>query len=185
MGYVQKMRLRVLNNENSQLIAVVINSYKKYEEATLADPFYGKILGFIELNLRKHGYYMMLYSTDDVNEIFRIVATWNVDGVIALTFPMRDCEKIWHMIHKPVVSIDAFNDLEGSSTITNVGLDDSKGSYLMTKYLLKCGYKNISGYDDIAFARLTVPKLTTIHQDIQKKAELAVEELSLPYSLLI
>ena len=34
-----------------------------------------------------------------------------------------------------------------------------------------------AGFDDINYAHLTVPKLTTIHQNMERKAELAVTEL--------
>ncbi len=269
MGYVQKMGLRVLNNDSSQLIAVVVNSHKEYDDAILADPFYGKILGFIEERIRSLGYYMMFYSASDIDDIFKMVMAWNVDGVIALTFAKKDCQKIHSMIHKPVISIDAYGEIDGEQQVLNIGLDDINGGYLMTQYLLKCGYENIfvcatrdhgvdhlrwigaqkamqeeeekekkklqfvalgksrysrenhyqqmarqipfkkktavfflsdlfaleaisffadqgieipkqigvAGYDDIMFARLAVPRLTTIHQDIRRKADLAVDEL--------
>ena len=45
VGYVQKRGLRVLNNEKSQLIAVVINYHKEFKDSILGDPFYGKIIG--------------------------------------------------------------------------------------------------------------------------------------------
>ena len=41
MGYVQKMGLRVLNKEKSQLIAVVINYHKDFKDSIIGDPFYG------------------------------------------------------------------------------------------------------------------------------------------------
>lgn len=143
MGYVQKMGLRVLNKESSQLIAVVINSHKEYDDAILADPFYGKILGFIEEKIRSFGYYMMFYSASDIDDIFKMVMAWDVDGVIALTFTKRDCEKIHHMIGKPVVSIDAFGEAEQEPAVQNIGLDDESGGYLMTRYLLEKGYRRI------------------------------------------
>lgn len=270
MGYVQKMGLSVLNNGSSKMVAVVIRTHKKYEDAVISDPFYGKILGFIEEKLRGQGYYMMLYSTDDVNEVFRTVMAWNIDGVIALSFSRNDCNKIWHLIHKPVISIDAYGISHDDTPVTNIGLDDSTGGALMTEYLLQCGYDNIlvgatndygvdysrwtgakemfdeimegdrekkirlvnigetvisresfyqqilrqvpfpkrtavfflsdffaieaisylasrglrvpedlgiAGFDDITYAHLTVPKLTTIHQNMERKAELAVTEL--------
>lgn len=270
MGYVQKMGLSVLNNGSSKMVAVVIRTHKKYEDAVISDPFYGKILGFIEEKLRGQGYYMMLYSTDDVNEVFRTVMAWNIDGVIALSFSRNDCNKIWHLIHKPVISIDAYGISHDDTPVTNIGLDDSTGGALMTEYLLQCGYDNIlvgatndygvdysrwtgakemfdeimegdrekkirfvnigetvisresfyqqilrqvpfpkrtavfflsdffaieaisylasrglrvpedlgiAGFDDITYAHLTVPKLTTIHQNMKRKAELAVTEL--------
>lgn len=54
MGYVQKMGLRVLNKEQSQLIVVVINTHKNFRDSVLGDPFYGKIIGFIEEYVRRY-----------------------------------------------------------------------------------------------------------------------------------
>ena len=143
MGYVQKMGLSVLNNSSSKMVAVVIHTHKKYEDAVISDPFYGTIIGFIEEKLRLLGYYMLLYSTDDVNEVFRTVMAWNIDGVIALSFSRNDCNKIWHLIHKPVVCIDAYGISHDDTPVTNIGLDDSTGGALMSEYLLQCGYENI------------------------------------------
>lgn len=55
MGYVQKMGLRVLNKEKSQLIAVVINYHKDFRDSIIGDPFYGKIIGFIEKYVQELG----------------------------------------------------------------------------------------------------------------------------------
>ena len=38
MGYVQKMGLRVLNKEKSQLIAVVINYHKDFRDSLMVQP---------------------------------------------------------------------------------------------------------------------------------------------------
>ena len=35
----------------------------------------------------------------------------------------------------------------------------------------------IAGYDDISFSRIATPRLTTIHQDVEKKAQLSVQLL--------
>lgn len=64
LGYVQKMGLRVLNKENSQLIAVIMNTHKDFKDSILGDPFYGKVLGFIEEYVQKLRYYVMVYSTE-------------------------------------------------------------------------------------------------------------------------
>ena len=108
MGYVQKLGLNVLNNTSSRMIALVIHAHRKYENSIISDPFYGKIIGFIEEKLQIQGYYIMLYSTDDVNKVFHTVMAWNIDGVVALSFSRNDCNKIWSLIHKPVISIDAY-----------------------------------------------------------------------------
>ena len=245
VGYVQKRGLRVLNNEKSQLIAVVINYHKEFKDSILGDPFYGKIIGFIEEYVQKQGYYLMLYSTKDIEEIFQMVAGWDVDGVIAISFSRHNCEKIYQLIKKPIVSIDAYGNAAKDSHLVNIGLDDESGGYQMVKYLLECGYEHIkvcagrdngvdhlryvgaqramqecaaegqklqfvalgmnyekrkasydwlirfcadkkvavpqqigvAGYDDISYAQYSTPRLTTIKQDVQKKAQKAVEIL--------
>lgn len=268
VGYVQKMGLKVLNNEKSQLIAVVINYHKDFKDSILGDPFYGKIIGFIEEYVQKHDYYLMMYSTKDIEKIFQMVIGWNIDGVIAISFSRRNCEKIYQLIKKPIVSVDAYGDIEFGQEehVVNIGLDDESGGYKMTKYLLECGYdhikvcagrdngvdhlryvgakkaveeyglhnqklqfvslgmnyekrkqsyewlirrrqpktalfflsdmyameaisfmadKNINvpseigiaGYDDISYSEFSTPRLTTVKQDVEEKAKLAVEML--------
>ena len=261
MGYVQKMGLRVLNKEKSQLIAVVINHHKDFKDSVIGDPFYGKIIGFIEKYVQELGYYLMLYSAKDTDKIFQMVMGWDVDGVIAISFSKSNCEKIYQLINKPIVSIDAYGELDAGQEnhVLNIGLDDESGGYLMTKYLLECGYEHIqvcagrdngvdhfrymgaqraakefagkklgmnyakrkesyawliqrkkpktalfflsdlyaleaisffssrgvkipeeigiAGYDNISYAEFSVPRLTTISQNVEQKASLAVEIL--------
>ena len=93
MGYVQKMGLRVLNKEKSQLIAVVINYHKDFKDSIIGDPFYGKIIGFIEKYVQELGYYLMLYSAKDTDKIFQMVMGWDVDGVIAISFSKKQLRK--------------------------------------------------------------------------------------------
>ena len=256
MGYVQKMGLRVLNKEKSQLIAVVINHHKDFKDSVIGDPFYGKIIGFIEKYVQELGYYLMLYSAKDTDKIFQMVMGWDVDGVIAISFSKSNCEKIYQLLNKPIVSIDAYGELDAGQEnhVLNIGLDDESGGYLMTKYLLECGYEHIqvcagrdngvdhfrymgaqraakefagkkqkvqftalgmnyakrkesyafflsdlyaleaisffssrgvkipeeigiAGYDNISYAEFSVPRLTTISQNVEQKASLAVEIL--------
>lgn len=268
LGYVQKMGLRVLNQESSQLIAVVINYHKDFRDSILGDPFYGKLIGFIEEMVQQKGYYLMVYSAQNIEKIFQMVMGWNIDGVIAISFSRRNCEKIYQLIKKPIVSIDAYGELdeETAGHVVNIALDDESGGYEMTRYLLSCGYEHIkvcagrdsgvdhqrlvgaqkamreyalpnqklqfvalgmnasrrrenylwmlqrrqantalfflsdlyaleaislysdqgisvpeeigiTGFDDISFAEVSVPKLTTVKQDVRKKAQKAMEVL--------
>lgn len=86
---------------------------------------------------------MMFYSADNLDDIFRMVMAWDIDGVVTLSFTKRDCEKMYYMIEKPVVSIDAYGELEGNQIVPNIGLDDISGGYMMTQYLLNIGYDQI------------------------------------------
>lgn len=143
MGYIQRKGFNVIRNERSGLIAVVANSHKTYEESLLGDPFYGQIIGFIESRLRELGYYMMFYSAPDIDDIFKMIVEWDVDGVIALTFSANNCEKLKHFINKPIVSIDAHEIPSPSTTIQNIGIDNREGGFIMGKHLLSLGYENI------------------------------------------
>ena len=144
VGYVQKRGLRVLNNEKSQLIAVVINYHKEFKDSILGDPFYGKIIGFIEEYVQKQGYYLMLYSTKDIEEIFfRWWHGWDVDGVIAISFSRHNCEKNLSTDQKPIVSIDAYGNTSQRQPSGQYRSGDESGGYQMVKYLLECGYEHI------------------------------------------
>lgn len=269
LGYVQKMGLRVMSHEGSRLVALLVKSHKTLAGAIGADPFYGKMIGMLEENLRQRGYYMMFYSSNDMEDIFRMVTGWDVEGVITLTLSRNDCEKIAGLTQKPVVSIDAYGETadQMKHVAANVGLDDFYGGYRMMKHLLECGYRTvfvcahrdhgvdhqrylgcqkavkewdgkdiklqfvplgmnrkkrnedfamlrrcmkgsrtalfclsdlyaleaisffqgcsvsvpkelgIVGFDDILYADLSIPKLTTMKQDMSLKAEMAVEVL--------
>lgn len=128
-------------------------------------------MGFIEKYARELGYYVMFYSAKDMDQIFQMVMGWNIDGVIAVSFSKRNCEKIYQLTKKPIVSIDAYGELEDQQDkqVLNIGLDDESGGYKMMKYLLGCGYRHIkvcaardSGVDHLRFvgAQNAVPGIT-------------------------
>lgn len=137
MGYVRAEGSEKIKGRGSRLIAVLVNPHKVYEDAIGADPFYGKIIGMVERCLREKGYYMLFYSSSDMDDIFRMVMVQEVEGVITLSFNKNDCDKIAGLLKRPVVSIDAYGH---QGNVPNVGLDDWQGGYHMTKYLLESGY---------------------------------------------
>ena len=87
VGYVQKRGLRVLNNEKSQLIAVVINYHKEFKDSILGDPFYGKDHRIYRRICTETGLLPdAVFHKRHRTEIFQMVAGWDVDGVIAISF---------------------------------------------------------------------------------------------------
>lgn len=137
MGYVRGGPGEGKGPGGARLVALLANPHKTYEEAIGADPFYGKIIGMTEQYLREKGYYMIFYSSSDMDDIFRMVTDREVEGVITLSFHKNDCDKIAGLIKRPVVSIDG-SGYQG--TVPNIGLDDWQGGRLMTDYLLELGY---------------------------------------------
>jgi len=144
MGYIQPLGLSVLHKGSSQLVAVIINYHQSYKKNFLGDAFYGMVVGSIEMELRKHGYYMMLHADSDVKSIFTVATTWNVDGLILVSMSDVTCEKLRNMTNKPIVAIDTYNvGKERQSIVPNIGLDDAMGAGLMINHLLERGYEDI------------------------------------------
>lgn len=139
--YVSPMGLRALSKSSSKIIGLVSFSEKHFDVTMQADPFYGSVIGIAEQKIHEAGYYMMLYSASRVEDIFQLTQAWNVDGIIAVTFDLRECAKLRQMTDRPLVTID----LTGTppETVVNIGLDDFGGCYEMTRYLIQCGYRNI------------------------------------------
>lgn len=140
-NYVVPMGRSTLTNGQSQMIGVVIHEKKHYGDTLIADPFYSRVIGVIEKCLQEAGYYMILYSSEELDDIFHMAAAWNVDGLICLSFTHNDYEKIRSLTRKPAVAIDIYNDTQ--SDYFNIGLQDEEGGYLMTRYLIQSGFEKI------------------------------------------
>lgn len=142
-NYIPNMNARTLAQKYSKIIGVMMNYPKVDERNAVQDPFNSEILGALESKIREAGYYMMLYASDKVEDILNLTATWNVDGAIIMGLHANDCYIIKKQTEKPVVFIDTyFNDDE--IDYVNVGLEDRKGAYEMTKYLINQGHEKIA-----------------------------------------
>lgn len=139
--YVPKMGLSALKNNSSKIIGVVIHTSRYYEDTVISDMFYSHVIGALEESLRTAGYYMMLYSASELEDIFHMALAWNVDGLIVITFRYQEYMKLKVLTNKPIVAIDLIDKESGD--YFNVGLQDENGGYMMTKYLLECGYQDI------------------------------------------
>ena len=142
LHYVPRLAHETMTRGRTKIIGVVIWANRRYEETAAADPFYGQIIGFLESEIRRAGYYMMLYIEADVDTIFRTAASWNMSGVIAVSFTKQSLEKLRTLMDGyPVIGIDTAR--RTGPVADNVGLDDEDGGYRMTKYLLSRGYERI------------------------------------------
>lgn len=140
-NYVSKLGLNSLTRGKTRMIGVVAHSSKKYEQTLVADPFYGLLIGTLEQEIRRAGYYMMLYTEEDLDSIFQMALYWNVEALITVTFAWNDHRKLASLVERPVVGIDIREGLTMEDYY--VGLDDLGGAYEMTSYLMSCGYERI------------------------------------------
>ena len=89
--YVPNMNARNLAKKDSKIIGVVYKYNKNTDNNFIQDPFASEILGAIEVQIRKHEYYTMIYLSEELDDILRFVSSWNVDGLIAVGFWPDDC----------------------------------------------------------------------------------------------
>lgn len=140
--YTPNINARNLAQNKSRIIGMILfGSEDKYKNI-VADPFFGSLVGAVEREVRKNNYFFMLYVSDDINEIIRYVSSWNVDGVITVGMNRDEYLKIRGRYKKPIVMIDSYAPKDIIDYV-NVGLDDEGGGYLITKYLIENGHRNI------------------------------------------
>lgn len=148
LNYIPNMGARMLAKNGSKIIGVTINYPRREEKNAVQDPFNSALVGSLSEAIQKHGYYMMFCAADGVDQILKLAATWNIDGLIMLGIDAAQCRQIKQSTDKPVVFIDSyFRDCDFE--YENVGLDDEEGGYQMTKYLLENGHRKITFLADV------------------------------------
>jgi len=99
-NYTTNMAAPMLAHKQSRIIGIIMFMEPRRNETVLQDPFTSTILGAIEVELRKHGYYMMLHTTSDEKEVLRLSRAWKLAGLIMIWVPSRTME-ILNVLYKP------------------------------------------------------------------------------------
>lgn len=140
--YVPNMNARNLAQNKSKIIGFAMKARSDKYGNALKDTYTGELVGAIEKSLRISGYFLMIYISEDLNQIINYVSTWNVDGLILLGMIGDDCILLKRKVNKPMVFIDSYF-CEDVMEYVNVGLKDMQGGYEMTRYLLENGHRKI------------------------------------------
>jgi len=141
--YTPNMGGRLLKNSESRIIGVIITWARRDDENIVQDPFFGEIIGALENEIRSRGYFMMLYISENAAECINMAKSWLVDGLIVMGGLPDDCSLFLRKMNMPLVFIDAFFHNDGLPYV-NVGLEDRRGAFLMTEYLIKKGHSRIA-----------------------------------------
>ena len=138
--YTPNMSARALVNKSSRIIGVINHLFQSQSISFFQDPFHSAVLGGIERKLQERGYYMMVRTVADEDELYSLFNNWNFDGVI-LTGLFHDTffERLLEM-KKPIVLLDSYIN---NARIFNIGLDDRKGGFMAAEYLIKKGHRDI------------------------------------------
>jgi LacI family transcriptional regulator len=141
-NYAPNMGAHILARKNSRTVGVIIFMEPRGDETVLEDPFSSTILGAIEAELHSNGYYMMLLSTSDKDEVFRLSSAWKLAGLILLFVPKELIRSLQKKILSPTVFVDS-NIRESLPGCLSVGLEDYAGGYKMGRYLISMGHREI------------------------------------------
>ena len=141
--YVPNINARNLANNSSRIIGMVIKGRRDRIDNLIANSFFGDLVSAIGAETRARGYFMMLYISDDINELMRHVSTWNVDGLVMIGILHDDFARIKSRYKKPAVLIDSYAPRNVADYV-NVGLDDEQACYDMADYLLENGHRKIA-----------------------------------------
>jgi LacI family transcriptional regulator len=142
-NYVPHMGGRLLGNHGSRIIGVIISWALRDKYNIIRGPFFSEIIGVMEHEIRKEGYFLMLYTSGSVEESIRMAGAWNVEGLIVLGCQMDECAAFLRSTGIPLVFIDSYFHDDGLPYV-NVGLDDRPGGYCMTRYLIERGHRHIA-----------------------------------------
>lgn len=141
--YVPNINARNLAKNKSGIIGLAMRTNRGKYDNFIKDPFAGELTGAVESFVRARGYFTMLYISEDVTEIINSVASWNADGLILLGMQTADGVLLKQKVKKPMVFVDSYFD-ESVHGYVNVGIEDEKGSYEITDYLIKKGHRKIA-----------------------------------------
>jgi LacI family transcriptional regulator len=149
--FAPNLAASMLAHNTSHIVGIILNYDARDDDLAIQDPYVSAIIGTLEQNLQKNGYYTMLYSNDDFSKWIKLISTWNMAGLILLGVSGQKAELVKKSAHVPVVFIDSYlsdeekdEKSDGGKTFYNVGLEDLYGGFLMTEYLIECGHHRIA-----------------------------------------
>lgn len=138
-NYVPHMGSVMLSGHGSRIIGVVLGFSYAHGMQSLQDPFVGELIGTIQMETEKNGYYVMLIGGESIQNVVDIASKWNVEGLLILGYNEEQYRSLSRRLNKKMILIDAYP--EGAYTFQNVGIDDYSGGYQIGEYLYSCGYK--------------------------------------------
>ncbi len=140
--YAPNMGAMILAHNNSRIIGIIMFMEPRWDETVFEDPFSSAILGSMEQEIRDNGYFVMLHTTSDEDEVVRLARAWKLAGLVLVWVPSNICRVIKDSIETPLVFIDShFSD--DSHIYHNIGLQDERGGYEVAKYLISMGHRKI------------------------------------------
>lgn len=141
LEYVPNMSARSLVSNSSKVVAFVNHIVTGEGCYFTEDPFHSIFLGILENILNQNGYYLMIRTVASSEDLVSFLQNWNVDGLFFTGIFKDSFFDSVHKLNIPTVLVDSYVH---DPMICNVGLEDFKGSYNATKYLIDHGHTSIA-----------------------------------------
>lgn len=138
--YIPSMAELLLAQNDSRIIGVVVNDHKKYENHVLEDIFISSSLNYLSDEIKKAGYFMMVKTTRDLEEITRFASMWNMEGLIAIGF-CDEYKNLKNFLHIPFVVYDGF--VKKQERLCNLIVDNYDGGYKIGQYFYNMGHRKV------------------------------------------
>lgn len=140
-NYTPNLSARSLSGKRSHIITVLAPEWSEPFNI-LSDPYRQQMIGAIECQLRKCGYYVMLRAYRTAADVVSLFHNWSVDGAIFFYPPFTEDEMRGVLeTGVPCVVIDRY--YESLAPLT-VDLDDYRGGSLPARFLLQNGHRKIA-----------------------------------------
>ncbi|EID85619.1 Transcriptional regulator [Treponema sp. JC4] len=142
LHYTPNLNARSLAKHESRLIAVFVSSYVS-QENLFKDPYVSDLFGEIEAAIHESGYYTIIQTVEEPQHAINLLQNWQADGAIFLSNQSADNMKFYsEYCQCPLVFIDSTNNKKND--YLTIEIDDRKGGYIATKYLIENGHKKIA-----------------------------------------
>ncbi|MCL2663208.1 MAG: LacI family transcriptional regulator [Oscillospiraceae bacterium] len=170
-NYIPSMTARTLANNASPIVGIINHAHSQSGGGFLSDPFHNTFIGSIEDRMRDEGYYIMVRTVKDARGLEEVYRNWNLAGMVFTGLYEDDFFECVRRINIPYVLIDSYIS---SADACNVGLEDQKGGYIATRYLLENGHRVI------AFASPIIRKDGVVEQRLHGYRQ-ALQEFGVPF----
>lgn len=141
--YTPNISARNLASNKSKIIGVIMKSHHEHETNRFIDPFISELLGDIEVCASRMGYYVMVYTSRNIQEIKNYIISWNIDGMVMVGFVAEEIRSVQEVCARPMALIDVYGFC-GEENCVSIGLEDRNGMYSLTQYVISCGHRKIA-----------------------------------------
>lgn len=138
MGYFK-------NTKKNDLRVIRLIKFKRHGHVIADTPFFSSLIDAIEKECRRNGYELLISQVERSNntkeEVNKIINNHKIDGILLLATEMYE-EDLYNFedIDIPIVVVDSYFK---NKNYDYVVINNTKGAYLATKYLVDKGHTDI------------------------------------------